>query len=354
MVRPLKRFVRPWLAAALLVMSLAPPTATTASSPPRIVAVGDLHGDYDVWLAIARAARLIDGGGHWAGGKAVFVQTGDIVDRGGDSLRIVHHLQQLEREAKKAGGQVIVLIGNHEAMIMTGDLRYTAPGEFAAFVDSQSAKRRDALFDRDRKFIEATFRKEDKSLSAAAIRDRWYRQTPLGMIEHQQAWSASGELGKWMLLHKAVVQVGDTIFVHGGISPAYAPISDAAINRRVVDAIAARETEPSSIINDPLGPLWYRGMAGLPPETADGSKPIQESVSAQLDRLLPLRRARRIVIGHTPILSGVTVLENGRLARIDSGNSRAYGGRPGYLEIIGPTATAHSVDRPPAAEGAKP
>lgn len=354
MVRPLKRFVRPWLAAALLAMAFAP--STTAASPPhRIVAVGDLHGDYDAWLAIARAARLIDPTGHWTGGKATFVQTGDIVDRGGDSLKIVRHLQQLEREAKKAGGEVVVLIGNHEAMIMTGDLRYTAPGEFAAFVDSQSAKRRDALFDRDRKFIAKTFREQDKSLSDAAIRDRWYRQTPLGMIEHQQAWSANGELGRWMLQHKAVVQVGDSIFVHGGISPVYAPITDAVINRRVVDAIAARETDPASIINDPLGPLWYRGLAGLPPETSNGARTAQESVSAQLDRLLSLRRARRIVIGHTPILSGVTVLENGRLARIDSGNSRAYGGNPGYLEIIGPTATAHSVDRPtPAVQGAKP
>src|SRR5689334_2326061 len=114
MVWPLKRFARHWLAIAVFVTPLS--VSSAASPPPRIVAVGDLHGDYDVWLAVARAARLIDDGGHWTGGKATFVQTGDIVDRGGDSLRIVRHLQQLEREAKKAGGQVVVLIGNHEAM----------------------------------------------------------------------------------------------------------------------------------------------------------------------------------------------------------------------------------------------
>lgn len=345
MVGPLTRCVGRWLAILLLLLPAASATASPAV-PERIVAVGDLHGDFDAWQAIARGARLIDSRGHWAGGKATLVQTGDIVDRGPDSFRIIRHLQQLEREARKAGGEVIVLVGNHEAMMMTGDLRYVTPGEYAAFADANSERRRDRLWDAQRKAIIADYRKTDVTLSDTAIRERWYAATPLGMIEHQTAWAPTGELGKWLMEHKAVVQIGDTIFVHGGISPAYAPVSDNDINRQVAQALAARDTGREAIINSAMGPLWYRGLAGLPPETPVRGAPPLPSVSVQLDRLLSLRKARRIVIGHTPILSGVTVQEAGRLGRVDSGASRAYGGKPGYLEIIGGKATAHSVSRP--------
>jgi hypothetical protein len=54
------------------------------------------------------------------------------------------------------------------------------------------------------------------------------------------------------------------------------------------------------------------------------------------------------VIGHTPLLSGVAVTNSGRLVRIDSGNSRAYGGVPGYVEIVGDQVTIHQVARPSA------
>ena len=45
------------LIATLLVVALP---ATAQPVPARIVAVGDLHGDYDAWAAIARAAGLCE------------------------------------------------------------------------------------------------------------------------------------------------------------------------------------------------------------------------------------------------------------------------------------------------------
>ncbi|NWG93641.1 MAG: metallophosphatase, partial [Parvularculaceae bacterium] len=45
-----------------------------ASAP--IVAVGDLHGDYDAYQAILREAKLIDAKGKWTCGKAILVQLG--------------------------------------------------------------------------------------------------------------------------------------------------------------------------------------------------------------------------------------------------------------------------------------
>ena len=53
---------------------------------------------------------------------------------------------------------MIVLVGNHEAMNMTGDLRYVHPGEYRAFTDRQSEARRDRIYEANRAAIEAAYR----------------------------------------------------------------------------------------------------------------------------------------------------------------------------------------------------
>ena len=63
----------------------------------RLVAVGDIHGDYENYLAILEAAGLVDKRGKWAGGETHFVQTGDIPDRGPDTLKIIEHLDKLAK-----------------------------------------------------------------------------------------------------------------------------------------------------------------------------------------------------------------------------------------------------------------
>ena len=128
--------LRLWIWPLLAFAAMLIPGAMQAKpATARIVAVGDLHGDYDAWAAIARAAGLVDAKGRWAGGGAVLVQMGDVADRGPDSLKIIRHLMKLQREAAGRGGRVIVLVGNHEAMNMIGDLRYVHPGEYRAFAD---------------------------------------------------------------------------------------------------------------------------------------------------------------------------------------------------------------------------
>src|SRR4051812_39006849 len=92
----IKRFGRMF---ALAVAALGGIAASPA--PQRIIAVGDLHGDFSAWQDIARGAGLIDGSGHWAAGATTLVQLGDVTDRGPDSLLIVRSLQQLQREAPR-------------------------------------------------------------------------------------------------------------------------------------------------------------------------------------------------------------------------------------------------------------
>ena len=95
----------------------------------RVVAIGDVHGDCDQLVALLRSAGLIDAQEKWCGGKTHLVQTGDLLDRGPDSRRAMDLLMRLEGEAISAGGELHLLIGNHEAMNLYGDLRYVSAGE---------------------------------------------------------------------------------------------------------------------------------------------------------------------------------------------------------------------------------
>jgi hypothetical protein len=329
---------------ALLTLALLA-SPSIAQQPARIVAVGDLHGDYSAWLDIARDARLIDSNGRWTGGKTIFVQLGDVTDRGPDSLRIIRSLQQLQKQAPRAGGRVVVILGNHEAMNLLGDLRYTTPGEFAAFADGQSAERRDRAFERNRLTIEATFRARDPKLTPAQIRAAWFAATPLGWVEHRLAWAPGGELGRWAARSPAVAKLGDTLFVHGGLSAGYSTLSLDEINRRARDAMTTAEDSPKSILNDPLGPLWYRGLVGADPEADAARTGPKPTVDQELTSVLTAFGAKRIVVGHTPSLSGIAITNGGRLIQADTGITRFYGGPLTWLEIAGDRLTPHVVAR---------
>jgi hypothetical protein len=51
----------------------------------------------------------------WIAGKAVLVFTGDLIDKGPHSLQVVRLAASLRKAAAGSGGQVITLMGNHEA-----------------------------------------------------------------------------------------------------------------------------------------------------------------------------------------------------------------------------------------------
>ena len=337
------------LAALLLALAL-PSTVRAQAAQQRIVAVGDLHGDYAAWLAIARGAGLIDAANHWSGGRTTLVQLGDVPDRGPETLKIIRHLQQLQREAAAAGGKVIAILGNHEAMNVIGDLRYVTVAEFTAFATPQSRARRDAFFATNREAILKAYRASDSKLSEAAIRQAWMAKTPLGWVEHREAWSPSGDLGKWVARNPAIAKVGSFLFVHGGISAETASRPLVEVNRDIARALAAANASEGSPLENPLGPLWYRGLLGrdLDAEAVRLAQPSGKRLSpeAEVNAVLAAYRAKHIVIGHTPSLKGITIIYGGKLARVDTGISRHYNGTLSWLEIVGETMTPHSVGRP--------
>jgi len=344
----LKRLI---CSAIVAIASLIAATAA-AAAPARLVAVGDLHGDYSAWLDIARDARLIDPKGRWAGGNTTLVQLGDVTDRAPDSLKIIRSLQQLAKQAPRSRGKVVVVLGNHEAMNLLGDNRYTTPGEYAAFVNGDSAALRDRLYAANQAKLEAAAKAANPAATPQQIRAAWMAEHPLGWVEHTIAWSPTGELGKWATANPAIMKIDGTLFVHGGISAEYARTPMDAVNKRVAAAMAAADDSPASALTDPLGPLWYRGLVAADPEAQAAraaAKPPNPPMTSdqELDAVLAAYGAKRLVIGHTPSLQGIQITGNGRLARIDTGNSRYYGGPLSWLEILGDQMVPHTVPRSP-------
>jgi hypothetical protein len=292
----------------------------------RIVAVGDIHGDFDNYMATLKSAGLVDKKGKWAGGKTHLVQVGDLPDRGPDTLEIIDHVRSLTKQAKRKGGRVHSLIGNHEAMNVMGDLRYVHPGEYEAFVVRKSAALRDRYYQLSMERI----KKNEPEVFAALpedYRDQWNKEHPLGWLEHRQAWdpwwNKDAELAKWVLQLKIAVRVNDTVFLHGGISGFYCENSLSSLTEKAVAQLANFDPAEDGIVGDPNGPLWYRGLSGVEPEA-----PMET-----VDAILANHTARRIVVGHTPTLGVIWPRYDGKVVMIDTGISSHYGGHIGYLEI---------------------
>src|SRR5919197_723429 len=285
MNRSTRDWVRFWIRAVIIVLLASAATVARAASRcewqsvERVVAVGDVHGAYDRYVEILRASGVIDANGRWAGGAAHFVQLGDVVDRGPDSRKALDFLERLERF-----------------------LQTLKPAE----------------------------------------RDEARKQTPLGQIEMRQAFGRDGEYGKWLRQLPVTIKINGIVFVHGGISPAVAPLGCSAINDQVhreltSDLDKTRAAPLASLAARVDGPLWYRGLAEQP-----------DAFAPQVTDILTKLGARAIVVGHTVSTNRRIITRfDGRVIQIDTGMQPAYvpDGRASALEIRGGEATAIYVDR---------
>ena len=305
----------------------------------RIIAIGDLHGDYDAYIKLLKEAGLIDKKKRWIGSTTVLVQTGDIADRGPDTRKIIRHLKTLRDQAETAGGRVVTLVGNHEAMNMTGDFRYVHAGEYKAFRSSQSKAIRDATYNANQDAIQAHYRADNPDLSDRDIKKKWLEKYPPGRLEHQLAWSPDGEIGSWVISNPVIVIVGDTLFIHGGLSADYRYKSIDKLNAASRLALTEQSDHESRIINDPSGPLWYRGL--IPNRKYNSQIDGGPNPEDEFERVLKNYDVKRVVVGHTPSTTGIKTHYNDRLIQIDTGISDHYGGTESFLRIEGDLLFAH-------------
>jgi Calcineurin-like phosphoesterase len=350
-----------------------------AASKPRIVAIGDVHGADAAFVSILQKAQLINANQEWIADNTIFIQTGDVLDRGPGSRKALNLLLGLEKQAPKKNGKVIALLGNHEVMNIVGDLRYVSAEEYASYSDSNSAKTQDAAFNAYEDFLKQRAKRFGVQPPAFTkeMEQDWKQKHPLGFVEHRHAFSKKGTYGQWLRKHDAIAVVDGNVFLHGGISPEVKELSFDEINRRIhqelndfdscreylqgqkaalpfftLDEIvgAAKQeleiqkqkrgqgigenktlerctTFDSWLIMHPDGPLWFRGFATW--NDSEGSTNIQE--------LIQKYKVTRFITAHTVMPDGqIRSRFNGQIFLIDTGilsGSFFPGGRASALEI---------------------
>lgn len=257
-----------------------PPKAQTTveySTNAPIAAASDFNGQYDLFIQLLTHNKVIDQSGNWAFGRGHFVISGDVFARGDRVTELLWFLYKLDQQAEQAGGKLHLLLGNHEVMVLNGDLRYL-----------------------NTKYLEV--------------------QRLLG-VTLDGLFTQHTVLGAWLRSKAVLVKINDLLFVHGGLHPDLARenMSLSAINdifraNLVKFELNAPRTEWGDYLHRTNGPIWYRGYFDE-----------NGATSADIDVLLKHFDISRLVVGHTS-QNRVLSRYQGRVIAIDSGLKRGkYG-----------------------------
>lgn len=273
-------------------------TKLARPAPERLVAIGDLHGDLDHARRALRLAGAIDANDRWTGGRLVVVQAGDEIDRGDDDRAILDLVEDLKRQATAAGGELVALLGNHEIMNASLDFRYVTAGSFAAFPAAPG---------------------DEAGVPGMSAQQRG----------RAAAFAPGGAYAAMLARRPLVAEVGDSVFVHGGVLPKHVAYGLGRMNDQVDDWLLGKQHAAPAVVTAEDGPVWTRAYSG-----EDG-----EPDCADLTRALAALRAKRMVVGHTVQHRGVNSACGGAVWRIDVGLSHFFGGPIEAVEIRGDSVT---------------
>ncbi|ACA85666.1 metallophosphoesterase [Shewanella woodyi] len=241
----------------------------------KIVALSDVHGQYDVLIHLLKKQKIIDQNSDWAFGDGHMVMTGDMFDRGHLINEVLWFMYKLDRQASKAGGKLHLLMGNHEQMVMRGDLRY--------------------------------------------VNERYQTTEKLLNRTYDELYDNSSEIGQWLRSKNTLVKINDSLFLHGGISNEWI---ERGLNLKKANRLYRANVDKSKeeIRQDPLlnflffgnGPTWFRGY--FKPDFDEN----------ELDKILAYFQVKRVVVGHTSQEQVLGLFDNKVLAidsSIKNGNS---------------------------------
>jgi hypothetical protein len=312
----------------------------------RIIAIGDIHGDFTLLLLCLKLAKLIDNNNNWIGNDSVVVQVGDQIDNcreinncinykydKADDVKILMYMTDLHLQAEKSGGAVYSLIGNHELMNIDGDMRYVSQQNILAFGKTLD----EGIYNRI-KFFE---RGGDMATKIACTRNS-------GII------------------------IGSLLFIHAGILPKLAKTFDIQdinklIRRWILGKDISKYTKQLDILkNNPnLSPFWLRLFgdidSGLPSDNINCKK-INKTLNIITKKTskkykLDTFKLKGMIIGHTPQFYphnlGINNTCGDKIWRVDFGGSSAFNNhdngkyhnirKPQVLEILDDMSNEHNL-----------
>lgn len=286
----------------LTVLQPLPASASSLPAAARIVALSDIHGQYGLLVRLLRANKVIDGKDRWALGRDTLVIAGDVFDRGPQVTEAFWLLYSLQQQAAKAGGAVHFVLGNHETMVLYDNLSYVNP--------------------------------------------KYLRSAQLLGQSYPQLYGADSVIGQWLRTRPVLLRIGDTLFLHGGISPEAIQLAlDPAATNAAYRASLGRpraelKADPklAPLYDGKTSPIWYRGYFDGQLDTAG----VQQ-VLEQLD-------LRRIVVGHTS-MPHVSSFHGDRIIAIDSSIKNGENGELLFIENGKLSRGLLDGSRVPLAEG---
>ncbi|MCD8297415.1 MAG: metallophosphoesterase, partial [Prevotella sp.] len=258
--------------------------------PEKLFVMSDPHGNFDCVVSLLQGNGVIDENYHWSFGKNQLVVNGDVFDRGDDVLPIFWLFYNLEQEAADAGGRMDFLLGNHEPMVFTNDLRYT---------------------------------KEKYLLLADSLH-----------IAYPELWGRSTELGRWLCSRNVIMKIGRNLLLHAGLSSEFydLDISIPAVNELLsfnpyMKRYLRRADYPLTYkLATTYGPLWYRGMVKQEEE-------YHPLAADTLSLLLQRYDVDRIIVGHT-IFDDISAFYDNQVIAVNVDNQKNRDEKKGRAILI--------------------
>ena len=239
------------------------------NSVKKMLVLSDIEGNFTAFRQLLQGNGVIDENFNWTFGEGHLVLVGDFVDRGTMVMEVLWLIYSLEEKAKAAGGYVHYILGNHEIMNMSGDLRYVQP--------------------------------------------RYPEHAALMKTQYTQLFGPDTELGRWLSTKNVVERIGKILFMHGGISGYVNELRlslkdlNNLVRPHYRDTVFEFKDPRKEILLSDLGPFWYRGYYA---HTA-------RATTKQIDSTLNLYGVRHITTGHTIIADQIMSLYDGRLFDTD-------------------------------------
>lgn len=240
--------------------------------------ISDIEGNFRAIRRLLQANGVIDSSFNWTFGDGHLVLTGDFVDRGEQVTEVLWLIYSLEEKAKAAGGYVHFVLGNHEIMNMSGDLRY--------------------------------------------LNTKYKENTEFLNYSYTELYGSNSELGRWMRTKNVVEKVGDMLYMHGGISSV---VNNLGISLQKINDIARPFYSDSTfqypdmkteILYSDYGPFWYRGYY-------TGKILATEQ---QIDSTLDKYDVKKIATGHTVVSDTISVRFNGKVFNTDVMHAKGLSG----------------------------